>query len=126
MQSVPEPLNPTSTGDSEPGKFHSKQKERVTRSINRSRETSTSFVYPDLQDLEFGEIGSTNNTLPPPLRPSALDSRTEEVYDRGTLSDFSDYDSSGEELHEQSLSNLAVFHHTDNGDEDPFADPFAD
>lgn len=70
---------------------------------------------------------SSLRSLPPPLRPSALDSPREESYDRGTLSDFSDYDSSDEDNHGQSASshqNAALHAHSDEGD--PFADPFAD
>jgi len=126
-QPVHEPLNPMNTGDSELGKLQSKQRERVARSINRTRETGTSLLHPDLQELEFGELGSTNDTLPPPLRPSAIDSPTERVYDRGTLSDFSDYDSSDQELYEQPTPpHQAAFRHSDEEEEDPFADPFTD
>ena len=98
-------------------------------------------VHPDLEDLSFGSLGSSTN-LPPPLRPST---RSED--DRGhqgSLSDFSDYESSGEEAHAASSRKRGekdYFHVSDDPDDDyparhksphtstevdPFADPFAD
>jgi len=121
----PEALQPMNTGDSEVGKLQSKQRERVARSINRSRDALNSSLHPDLEELQFGELGTTNSSLPPPLRPSALDSPTEESYDRGTLSDFSDYDSSDPETRQHHASSSRQARHSD-GEEDPFADPFAD
>jgi len=125
----PEALKPMHTGDSELGKLQSKQRDRVARSINRSRDGLSSSLHPDLEDLEFGDLGPTNSALPPPLRPSALDSPTEESYDRGTLSDFSDYDSSDPEFHQQASSSRQATHDRTRyiaEEEDPFADPFAD
>ncbi|OWZ72599.1 hypothetical protein AYX14_01923 [Cryptococcus neoformans] len=52
-----------------------------------------SSAYSDLQDLDFGSIGHTQANLPPPMRP---DSGDDESYG-GSLSDFSDYDSSDAE-----------------------------
>ncbi|KAJ6504395.1 hypothetical protein DFH09DRAFT_1201542 [Mycena vulgaris] len=105
-------------------------------------------LHPDLQDLNFGPLGSSSQNLPAPLRPSALSDdgdEPNEAYARGSLSDFSDYDSSDEETH-----NVAGPSHRDyvtvSDDEatgyrgtkvgspvskgalvvdDPFADPFA-
>jgi LAS seventeen-binding protein 5 len=67
--------------------------------------------------------------LPPPLRPSAPDSPKEGDYDRGALSDFSDYDSSDEDVNvpQASGSHQSTHVHNHHSDEDdPFADPFAD
>jgi hypothetical protein len=99
-------------------------------------------VHPDLEELEFGEIGSTNryvilccdlfdselsSSLPPPIRPSAPDSPTERSDQRGTLSDFSDYDSSDEEyLGGASSHGIRNYISQLSDEEDPFADPFAD
>jgi hypothetical protein len=54
-----EPLRPNDTGDSELGKLQAKQRERVARSIHRDREGSGS-IHPDLEDLSFGTLGSSN------------------------------------------------------------------
>jgi seryl-tRNA synthetase len=80
--------------------------------------------------------------LPPPIRPNTRTSHEEREYSRGSLSDFSDYESSDEEMHQsagQSSGSRArkpwvnvsdnedeedVRRHID--DEDPFADPFGD
>jgi len=57
-------------------------------------------VYSDLQDLNFGELGSQQAALPPPIRPTAAGSEEESsLGGRGSLSDYSDYDSSDEETH---------------------------
>jgi len=117
------------TGDSELGKLQSKQRERVARSINRGRDgPNSSAVHPDLEELEFGDIGSTNSSLPPPITPSTLDSPTERSRERGSLSDFSDYDSSDEGLYERPSSSHGVRKYRTelSEEEDPFADPFAD
>ncbi|KAH7914765.1 hypothetical protein BJ138DRAFT_1177075 [Hygrophoropsis aurantiaca] len=90
------------------------------------------YVHPDLQDLSFGPLGSEQNRLPPPLRPSAHHSASiEPQWDRGrgSLSDFSDYDSE-EEGRTQQASHVAGPSTRTSGNpveaEDPFADPFAD
>jgi len=94
-------------------------------------------------------VNHYNRNLPPPIRPNTRASYEEQEYTRGSLSDFSDYESSDEgtyEAPEQSPSFQARKRHvhvSDNdededeeevaprriiGDEpeDPFADPFAD
>ncbi|KAG9314184.1 hypothetical protein JVU11DRAFT_4970 [Chiua virens] len=56
-------------------------------------------VHPDLQDLSFGGPGSEEGSLPPPIQPvSRHDTSSEAVWDqhRGSLSDFSDYESEEE------------------------------
>lgn len=82
-----------------------------------------------------------NRNLPPPIRPNAHSSDDED-YRRGTLSDYSDYESSDEDTHNQragpssggrrdygddSDSGQDAHKAVKNADEDdPFADPFAD
>ncbi|TFK30860.1 hypothetical protein FA15DRAFT_35563 [Coprinopsis marcescibilis] len=108
-------------------------------------------VHPDLEDLQFGALGQSSNRLPPPIQPSKRysDEDNEEAIDnRGSLSDFSDYESSdGETRNVKAGPSTArksyVAVSDDEGDihrytsshskvksppaeEDPFADPFAD
>jgi LAS seventeen-binding protein 5 len=87
--------------------------------------------------------------LPPPLRPTSSSANPDADEDsdpwqrRGSLSDFSDYESSDEETHMQRVAagqrrdRVSVSDDEDEGkgkgrlvnvvqDEDPFADPFAD
>jgi len=105
-------------------------------------------LHPDLQDLNFGPLGSSSQHLPTPLRPSTLSDDGEdsnEAYARGSLSDFSDYDSSDEDTHRAGPSHrdyVTVSDDEVNGRratkvgspiskgalvevDDPFADPFA-
>jgi len=88
-----------------------------------------------------------NSALPPPLRPNTRrTSSDEDEFVRGTLSDYSDYESSDGETHNKNtrgaasssndysgrhaypgVSDLDVT--TKNGlldEDDPFADPFGD
>jgi hypothetical protein len=90
-----------------------------------------------------------NSNLPPPLRPIHPDDDDDPWQHRGSLSDFSDYESSDEEAHNQRLARsedrglVNVSDDEDEGgrlagrgkgalvnvrheEEDPFADPFAD
>ncbi|KAJ7246301.1 hypothetical protein B0H12DRAFT_1126609 [Mycena haematopus] len=108
-------------------------------------------LHPDLQDLSFGGLGSSSQNLPEPLRPSALSDdgdESNEAYARGSLSDFSDYDSSDQETHGGAGPSKTRDYVTVSDDEatgyrgtkvgspvskgalvevdDPFADPFAD
>ncbi|KAJ7751264.1 hypothetical protein DFH07DRAFT_826709 [Mycena maculata] len=109
-------------------------------------------LHPDLQDLSFGALGSSSQNLPAPLQPSTLsddEEDTNEAYARGSLSDFSDYDSSDEDAHNAAAgSSKSRDYVTVSDDEmtgyrgtkvgspvskgalvdvdDPFADPFAD
>ncbi|KAJ7897086.1 hypothetical protein B0H14DRAFT_2676852 [Mycena olivaceomarginata] len=107
-------------------------------------------LHPDLHDLSFGALGSSSQNLPQPLRPSALSDDgddTNEAYARGSLSDFSDYDSSDEDRHNGAGPSTTRDYVTVSDDEtggyrgtkvgspvskgalvdvdDPFADPFA-
>jgi len=91
------------------------------------------YVHPDLQDLSFGGLGSEQASLPPPMRPSLPhDAPTEAGWEqhRGSLSDFSDYES--EEERHPTTAHLAGPSSGGHSKakvvdaEDPFADPFAD
>ncbi|KAF9566102.1 hypothetical protein CPC08DRAFT_128322 [Agrocybe pediades] len=117
---------------------------------DRSGQPST-YIHPDLEDLSFGPLGNVSGNLPPPLRPSALSDdgyEHENVDQRGSLSDFSDYESSDEETHKRAAgpstkrrSYVTVSDDEDDprttysssqtrtklpAEDDPFADPFAD
>ncbi|KAF8913074.1 hypothetical protein CPB84DRAFT_1820537 [Gymnopilus junonius] len=105
-------------------------------------------VYPDLEDLNFGPLGHTSANLPPPLRPSTMsDDEQETPNRRGSLSDFSDYESSDEETHKGRVGSSSKKNYVTVSDneyestipftsgstkakqpveDDPFADPFAD
>ena len=86
------------------------------------------------------------SNLPPPLRPTARRDQDDDYsYRRGSLSDFSDYESSDEEMHNRastssappsrsydansSTEDIDVRHDTHQGlldEQDPFADPVDD
>jgi LAS seventeen-binding protein 5 len=127
--------------------------EESLRSVNNSQSSGrdNSNAYSDLQDLNFGSIGGSSNNLPPPIRPSSASGAVErDTYDnRGSLSDFSDYESSDEESHNaagRSEGRRKDYVNVSDNDEevdlfnnkgpkaplaqtvdkDPFADPFAD
>lgn len=110
--------------------------------------TDASHVHPDLEDLDFGSIGASSSKLPPPMRPKKVSDDDDEgdyVERRGSLSDYSDYESSDEETHraragssthQRKKSYVTVSDNDSLGlgdsrvgltqEEDPFADPFAD
>lgn len=132
---------PQMTGESEVFKLQEKQR----AAIKRAKQVDNSNVHPDLQDLNFGAIGGSAANLPPPMKPSGQgeDGSDEEPYNfRGSLSDFSDYVSSDEETHNASSSRRPRKDYVDvsddpdveatvairpqAGQDDPFADPFAD
>ncbi|PSS29581.1 hypothetical protein PHLCEN_2v2729 [Hermanssonia centrifuga] len=153
--------------DSELGKLQEKQRAAVQRSLGRvsgqrgkerayaedgsEQHANGRPMYPDLQDLSFGSLGTEQRNLPPPIRPSTRRTLSEEdtTYRRGSLSDFSDYESSDEEAHRRvsaSTSSSRPYSSSYGKDdvvggeeetygdakhglldeEDPFADPFAD
>jgi hypothetical protein len=109
-------------------------------------EDEDNALHPDLQELNFGPLGASSNDLPPPLRPSTNSGRNNDrnahTYDkRGSLSDFSDYDSEGEHNSQgrsptQTKARKDYSEVSDGLDDgsrrvpktgsDPFADPFAD
>ncbi|KZT02488.1 uncharacterized protein LAESUDRAFT_730235 [Laetiporus sulphureus 93-53] len=162
VQNVQEGLAAANIQDSELGKLQEKQRAAVQRSMGRtagangqssrgkekdlddSENTGHSYVHPDLQDLSFGSLGAEQSNLPPPLRPSTRRSSDEDSVHRGSLSDFSDYDSSDEEANNHSQTRVPTSSHgrgysqyvaededvrqdTRKGllsdSEDPFADP---
>ena len=110
--------------------------------------SSPTYIHPDLEDLNFGPLGNSSTKLPPPIQPSTLsdDGFDQDNQDhRGSLSDFSDYESSDEETHStnagpSSKRNYVTVSDNDGEDsipfrnsrvqtqahDDPFADPFAD
>ncbi|CAA7265956.1 unnamed protein product [Cyclocybe aegerita] len=117
-------------------------------------ETAPTHVHPDLEDLNFGALGGSSTRLPAPMRPSTAlsDEGFENEQDqdrRGSLSDFSDYESSDEETHRANAGSWSKSKRnyvtvsdneeetavpfasgsrkqTNPTDDDPFADPFAD
>jgi len=90
------------------------------------------YVHPDLEDLNFGPLGHSSTNLPPPIRPSTLVSDAVGAFDRdgpdrhGSLSDFSDYESSDEDTHRANAGPSYKRNYVTVSDDDPFADPFAD
>ena len=94
------------------------------------------------QELNMGR----NSSLPPPLRPNTRNTDSDEDEFRGSLSDFSEYESSGEEAHNKNTQNAASSSNDRPGrrayqgapdldvrtkkglsdEDDPFADPFGD
>lgn len=147
------------SSETELNKLQGKQRAAVARAKQNSfrgkaptDSENDANVHPDLQDLSFGALGSSSQHLPAPLRPSTLSDDGEEpaeAYVRGSLSDFSDYDSSDEDAHNAAGPSTShrdyVTVSDDEGTghrgtkvgspvskgalvdaEDPFADPFAD
>ncbi|KAJ7631181.1 hypothetical protein FB45DRAFT_559037 [Roridomyces roridus] len=144
--------------ETEVNKLQEKQRMAVARAKNSYRGKSSSKdedVHPDLHDLNFGVLGSSSQNLPPPMRPSTLSDEDDghtggEAYERGSLSDFSDYDSSDEDAHNaagpssgRGTRNYATISDDEAASgfrrakfdspagskvdvDDPFADPFAD
>jgi len=133
--SVSSPMDDSSAGN------YAKGKDR--------KADSSAYVHPDLEELSFGPLGHSSNNLPAPLRPSTALSDDEyeqtAVDRRGSLSDFSDYESSDEETHkanagpslkrnyvtvsdndEDSHFPLGPSKESHQFEDDPFADPFAD
>ncbi|KAG0704403.1 hypothetical protein DFH29DRAFT_997701 [Suillus ampliporus] len=98
------------------------------------RDRGRGYVHEDLQDLSFGSLGNEEGKLPPPMRPTArhnTSAGSEWDQGRGSLSDFSDYESEEEEQQRYVATPPATSsssRHSERivDDEDPFADPFAD
>ncbi|KAG8796584.1 putative actin patch assembly and actin polymerization protein, partial [Serendipita sp. 399] len=134
----------TITGQLE--RLQEKQKAAVERAIAREK---AGKVHPDLDSISFDD--SSKGGLPPPIKPTAPGSDNARDYNRGSLSDFSDYDSSSDEAPRTSMSSgrpSTSTHRQYNyrnqqdeddeefnagdarknllDDDDPFADPFAD
>jgi len=140
-------IQPMNTGGSEPELIRLQDKQRATLHRTKERNASLDNLYhgissphPDLQDITFGDLGSATN-LPPPIRPNEHDLDTH-GQNRGSLSDYSDYDSSDEEIQRPTTTGYSypsssrahdnVFEDSHSAsplvelDADPFADPFAD
>ena len=122
--------------------------QRAVRQHSRTEDDAlgSASVHPDLHDLSFGTLGPEQQyagpsiswaptlkhlgrNLQPPIRPS---SDEEQDRYRGSLSDFSDYESSDGETHQRAGQSSSALHarkahvNVSDDDEDPFADPFAD
>ncbi|KAH8997314.1 hypothetical protein EDB92DRAFT_1406640 [Lactarius akahatsu] len=165
VEEVRQGLEAAEIAGSEIQKLQDKQRAAVQRAVRRYSRTEddalgSTSVHPDLHDLSFGALGpeqrcagpSTSRpltlnhldrNLQPPIRPTTHSSDDDQIYRGGSLSDFSDYESSDEEIHRRAgpSSDLhprkAYVHVSDDGGdddknagrhsiEDPFADPFAD
>ena len=186
VKEIQEGLAAAKISTGELGKLQDKQRAAIHRSIGRSSTSdmspgsgdesptspsSPTYVHPDLQDLQFGALGSEqryisfdgvqypsdftqrrrHRGLPPPIRPTSArrsSSEDDDAYRRGSLSDYSDYQSSDEETHHRAgpssgaqprrgyvdVSDDESSHDVRrdpkqsllHANDDPFADPFAD
>ncbi|KAH9049344.1 hypothetical protein EDB84DRAFT_1556201 [Lactarius hengduanensis] len=148
VEEVRQGLEAAEIAGSEVQKLQDKQRAAVQRAVRRYSRTEddasrSTSVHPDLHDLSFGALGPEQRNLQPPIRPTTHSSDDDQIYRGGSLSDFSDYESSDEEIHRRAgpSSDLhprkAYVHVSDDGGdddknagrhsiEDPFADPFAD
>ncbi|KAI0068178.1 hypothetical protein BV25DRAFT_528861 [Artomyces pyxidatus] len=152
VEEVQQGIAATHLADSEVQKLQDKQRAAVQRAVRlreRVRDDEEgprgSNVHPDLQDLSFGSLGAEQRNLQPPIRPNSQFSDEAQVYRRGSLSDFSDYESSDENTHHhrphyvgpsgsagrKEYVNVSDDEDTDahrhiRDEDDPFADPFAD
>jgi len=166
VKEVQQGLEAVRISGSEVQKLQEKQRAAVLRAVrqrSRTEDDASSPVHPDLQDLSFGELGpeeryavpiayraATNpnyrdRDLQPPIRPTTQSSYDHREYSHGSLSDYSDYESSdgatyrgaGESSRPQArktyinVSDNEDEEESDAGrhndaDEDPFADPFGD
>jgi len=136
------------TDEGEVAKLQGNQRAAVAKAKLTKGKDNPVQVYPDLEDLNFGPLGASSTNLPPPIRPSALsdDGEQDDIEKRGSLSDFSDYESSDEETRKgiagpSSKRNYVTVSDDDDAfgsivsgapsttsgvADDPFADPFAD
>ncbi|KAI0308191.1 hypothetical protein B0F90DRAFT_1621443 [Multifurca ochricompacta] len=149
IEEVQRGLEAAHIAGSEVQRLQEKQHAAVQRAVrHRSRaedDVSESPIHPDLQDLSFGALGPEQRNLQPPIRPTTHPSNEDQVYRRGSLSDFSDYESSDGETYQlagqpsglhvrKAYVNVSDNSGDDDGDvrghitsdEDPFTDPFAD
>ncbi|KAI0034162.1 hypothetical protein K488DRAFT_77420 [Vararia minispora EC-137] len=122
VESVQQGLAAVKIGDSEVSKLQEKQRAAVRRAAGRREPRLidgddaaytgqvSSHMHPDLQDLSFGELGAEQR-----------------LNRHGSLSDYSDYESSNEETHNARSGPSTVQRSARvQAVEDPFADPFAD
>ncbi|KAI0361468.1 seryl-tRNA synthetase [Trametes cingulata] len=122
VKEIQEGLAATKLSNGELGKLQERQRAAIERSVGRAGSssmrpdpgeesptspTSPTYVHPDLQDLEFGSLGAEQRGLPPPIRPTAARSSDDDddAWRRGSLSDFSDYQSSDEEAHNRATAS---------------------
>ncbi|KAI0257152.1 hypothetical protein BJV78DRAFT_1160636 [Lactifluus subvellereus] len=150
VEEVQQGLEAAHISSSEVQRLQEKQRAAVQRAVRqRSRPEDDAegshvvTVHPDLHDLSFGALGPEHRNLQPPIRPTAHSREEDQVFRRGSLSDFSDYESSDEGTYGRAGQSsdgvharkayITVSHHDDDDarqhiseDEDPFADPFAD
>ncbi|KAI0824999.1 seryl-tRNA synthetase [Trametes gibbosa] len=125
VKEIQEGLAAAKLSSSQLGRLQEKQRAAIERSAIRAGSssahpesdedsptspTSPSYVHPDLQDLQFGSLGADKGKLPPPMRPSVPRSSSEddETWRRGSLSDFSDYQSSDEDAHNRAAASSAA------------------
>ncbi|CCO34638.1 Protein lsb5 [Rhizoctonia solani AG-1 IB] len=102
----PAGTTPRNDHDTELEKLQLRQRARIQREISRSSLRSgltagavgagagaagAAALHPDLQDLAWG--GASSSNLQAPMQPAGQDSTTDAYTNRGSLSDFSDYDS---------------------------------
>ncbi|KAN0133242.1 hypothetical protein V8E53_008966 [Lactarius tabidus] len=145
VEEVRQGLEAADIAGSEIQKLQEKQRAAVQRGVRRYSRTEndalgSTSLHPDLHDLSFGALGPEKGDLQPPIQPTTWSSDDDQFRRRGSLSDFSDYESSDEEAHQRAgqSTNLharkAYVHVSDDDrdarqhvvDDDPFADPFAD
>jgi len=103
VEEVQQGLEAAHISSSEVQRLQEKQRAAVQRAVRqRSRpedDAEGSPLHPDLHDLSFGELGPEHRNLPPPIRPTAHIRDEDQVFRRGSLSDFSNYESSDDETH---------------------------
>jgi len=148
VEDVQQGLEAVHIAGSEVQRLQEKQRAAVQRAVRErpqaGDEALGSPIHPDLQDLSFGELGAEQRNLQPPIRPHTRSSHEEREWSHGSLSDFSDYESSDEETRQfagkSSGSHVRkpYVNVSDDEDEeedarrhiaeeeDPFADPFGD
>jgi hypothetical protein len=102
-------LSEGNTSIPELSKLQEQQRAAVARAQRpRGPTTSGNNVHLDLQDLDFQALDSEGVGLPAPIRPTGPDSPADENGPgRGSLSDFSNYDSSDEEYNHRRGSGSA-------------------
>ncbi|KAG1828383.1 hypothetical protein EV424DRAFT_1386164 [Suillus variegatus] len=127
-------LSPNSTGELSVQQRAAVEQYKQQLHDYEEQERSRNHIHEDLRDLSFGSLGNEEGKLPPPMRPTAhrnISPDSEWDQGRGSLSDFSDYESEGEEqprnvAHQPAASSSLRRSERVVDDEDPFADPFAD
>jgi len=133
-------------------KLQERQRAAVSRAIksgnhrgkDRQDSEDDSHLHPDLQDLSFGALGGEQRGLPAPLRPSLPEDGVRDSWQRrGSLSDFSNFEDSSDEVINEGNQRGRITISDDDEErrpvhyasgnvqkklvdvDDPFADPFA-